>query len=375
MSASSATAAFFISGHGFGHASRQVEIIHAFAAERPDVRILVRSGVSPGLLRRTLTIPFDLLPGPCDTGIVQRTSIEHDDEATVRDAVAFYAAYADRIEAETRELADQRVALIVGDIPPMAFEVAARLHVPSAAIANFTWDWIYETHAGMAEAAPDLVPRMRASYRHATLALELPFSAGFDVFARVQPLPLVARRATRGRADTRAHFGLDPGRPTALLSFGGYGLPTLDLSSIDCLADWTIVTTDRIAAPLGARPAQVRVIAEEAFVSSGFRYEDLVAAVDVVVTKPGYGIIAECISTGTAMLYTSRGAFREYDVLVRALPQYVRSRFIAQTDLVSGRWADALRALLDQPPPPATLAPDGAAHAARALTALLDASR
>ena len=31
-------------------------------------------------------------------------------------------------------------------------------------------------------------------------------------------------------------------------------------------------------------------------------------AADVVVTKPGYGIISECIANDTAILYTSRGA-------------------------------------------------------------------
>ena len=42
------------------------------------------------------------------------------------------------------------------------------------------------------------------------------------------------------------------------------------------------------------------------------------------------------------MLYTSRGQFREYDLLVRQLPGYVRSRFISQDDLFAGRWRDAL---------------------------------
>ena len=90
----SVTVVFFISGHGFGHASREVEIIHALAALRPDVRILIRSAVSPSLLRRTLNVPFDLRSEPCDTGIVQATSVSHDDEATVREAIAFCEAHA-----------------------------------------------------------------------------------------------------------------------------------------------------------------------------------------------------------------------------------------------------------------------------------------
>jgi L-arabinokinase len=106
-------------------------------------------------------------------------------------------------------------------------------------------------------------------------------------------------------------------------------------------------------------------------VDSGYRYEDLVAASDVVITKPGYGILSECASTGTAMLYTSRGRFREYDVLVDALARMVRSRFIAQDDLFAGRWREALEGVLEQPDPALVLPADGADVAAgRILQAL-----
>jgi len=368
------TVAFYISGHGFGHASRQVEIIHAVAARRPDVRILIRSAANPALLRRTLTVPHELRPGPCDTGIIQSSSIEQDDAATVRDATEFYRRYDDRIAAEVGALAGDRVGLIVADIAPIALEVAARLRVPGIAVANFTWDWIYDTHPGMAAAAPWLAPALRDSYRKASLAIELPFAGGFDVFPVRRTAPLVARQATRTPAETRTHFGIDPRRPAVLLSFGGYGLPHLDLTTLDCLDGWTVITTDRIAAPTNALPPAVRLISEDAFVASGFRYEDLVAAADVVLTKPGYGIIAECVSTRTAMLYTSRGSFREYAVLTEQLPAYVRSRFIAPADLLAGRWREALEAVRAQPPAPESMAVDGAEYVARAITAALDAA-
>jgi L-arabinokinase len=368
------TAVFYISGHGFGHASREVEVMRALARLRPNLRLVIRSAVNPALLERTLSVPFELRSGPCDTGIIQATSIAHDDRATIREAAAFYSTYDDRIDAEAGALAGENVTIIAGDIAPIAFEVAARLRVPGVAIGNFTWDWIYETHPGFVDAAPDVIPRLRASYRKATLALELPFAGGFEIFPVVRRLPLVARRATRSRAETRAHFGLPATGRVALLSFGGYGLPNLDLSSVDCLNEWTIVTTDRIAAPTDGLPPGIRLIAETAFVNSGFRYEDLVGASDVVVTKPGYGITAECISTGTAMLYTSRGTFREYDLLVSQLPRFVRCRFITQADLLGGRWRSALEGLVGQAAPPESMATDGAEHAARALSGLLGAS-
>ena len=367
---------FYISGHGFGHASRDVEVINALGALTAEP-IVIRSSVSPDLLARTLRVPYQLIPGICDTGILQPSSITQDDPATVTAALDFYRDFPARVEAEVSTLADVDVRLIVGDIPPLAFATAKRLAVPSIALGNFTWDWIYETHPGFLAAGSHIVELIRQCYRSVDLALELPFAGGFEIFKQVEKLPLVARHASHAPAETRAHFGLPATGRVALLSFGGYGLPALDLATLDCRDDWTIVTTDRVSssAPFdtlrarkvqnsSAAPPHVRMIDERAFLTSPFRYEDLVATADVVVTKPGYGIMAECISTGTGLLYTSRGNFREYDVLVSALPSVLRSHFISHDDLFAGRWRAALEAVLAQPEPPTRPATNGAEVAA-----------
>src|SRR5688572_27360879 len=157
MTMAPASIVFYISGHGFGHASREVEVINAIGAARPDLTIVVRTAVSEALLTRTLRTPVIRLEGPCDTGVIQRDSVTHDDEATIREAVAFQKTMADRVEAEVARLRSFDVRAIVGDIPPMAFDVAACLDVQSIAIANFTWDWIYEWHAEPLRHAPTLL--------------------------------------------------------------------------------------------------------------------------------------------------------------------------------------------------------------------------
>jgi hypothetical protein len=102
----------------------------------------------------------------------------------------------------------------------------------------------------------------------------------------------------------------------------------------------------------------------------GLRYEDLVRAADAVVTKPGYGIIAECAANDTALLYTSRGQFAEYDVLVSAMPRFLRCRFMGHDDLYAGRWLTHLEALRGQPAPPERPRTDGAGVAAAAILAM-----
>jgi L-arabinokinase len=363
------TVLFYISGHGFGHASRDVEIINALG--RRGVRILIRSSVAPVLLARTLRVPYELLPGACDTGVIQVSSIENDDAATVAAAVEFYRDFPARVEADTRALQDRAIGVVVGDIPPLAFEVAARLGVAGVAVGNFTWHWIYETYPGFLPHGAPVLTTIRDAYRKATLALQLPFSDGFDVFGHVTPVPLVARQPSESRETTRRRLGWPLDRKIALASFGGYGLPSLDLGRVDCAADWTVVVTDRVSPAARAVPTHVQYLSETQLGAGGVRYENVIAAVDAVVTKPGYGILSECVSTRTPMLYTSRGAFREYDLLVSQMPRVVRSRFIAREDLLAGRWRLALHALLEQPAPPERMDARGADVAADLISACL----
>ena len=107
--------------------------------------------------------------------------------------------------------------------------------------------------------------------------------------------------------------------------------------------------------------------------AGGLRYEDLVRAVDVVITKPGYGIISDCIANHTAMLYTSRGRFAEYDVMIREMPRYLRCRYLERDAFVEGRWLEGLEALAGTPAPPEEPRTDGADVAARMILERLSA--
>ena len=83
------------------------------------------------------------------------------------------------------------------------------------------------------------------------------------------------------------------------------------------------------------------------------RYEDLVAAVDVIVTKPGYGIyLGVHRERGPRMLYTSRGNFTQVDVMVEQIPRFIRCEYIELEALLAGRWQASLERLQRKPPAP-----------------------
>ncbi len=348
---------FYVSGHGFGHTSRVIEVIHAVLRARPGVRIAVKTAAPRVLFERTLAGRIDLVELECDAGVVQRDSLSIDAAKTVRRAKAFQARLPALAAAEAAFLKKSAVRLVVGDIPPLAFAAAEAAGVPSIGIGNFTWDWIYE---GYPEEAPeDLARDVRRAYEKATLMLRLPMSAGFTGLDTVtRDIPFIARRSNRAQNDVRLTLGLAPrpaGKPLVLMSFGRYGVDGLDARALAALDEYVIATT--IAPPPGSHEARnVLYISEQQLLEEGLQYQDLVRAADVVVATPGYGIISEAIANDTALLYTSRGRFVEYDVLVNEMPRFLRAQFLEQEDLLNGKWAAALESLLHQPRPPRTAA-------------------
>jgi L-arabinokinase len=345
---------FYVSGHGFGHASRSIELIRELRAQRPDVRVVVRTSVPRWLFAPIVGEAVQVQALETDTGVVQIDSLHLDEERTARDAGRFFADFDRRAAIEGALIQGVGANLVAGDIPPLAFAAAARAGVPSVAIGNFTWDWIYSIYPAFEREAPDVIPAIRRAYATATRALRLPLHGGFEAMTGcVRDIPFIARRSTRDPADTRRRLGIDGDRPVLLPSFGGYGA-NLPLEALRRSEQFTIIEAVR-------EPPE------------GLLYQDLVAAADVVVSKPGYGIVSECVANDTALLYTSRGRFIEYDLFVAEMPRLLRCRYISQEDLAAGRWTDAIDALLAQPHTRERATIDGAAVAVRELLSMTGA--
>lgn len=361
---------FAISGHGFGHASRQTEIIRGLHRRRPDVNIRVRTSAPRWLFDRALDFPFSFDPVELDTGVVQVDSLEVDVHASIARAAAFHRTLAARAAAEACALTAAGADLVVADVAPLACAAAARANVPAIVIGNFTWDWIYTGYPETAARAPDLVPTLRDAYASAAAAWRLPLHGGFGAFETIVDIPLVARRSAREPEDVRRLLGLPHDRRLALFAFGRYGVRAVDWSEIARIRHCHVVFTTGPHAARGPEGHPFTTLDEGALAARGIAFEDLVAAVDVVVTKPGYGMIAECAANDTAMLYTSRGRFPEYEVLVAGLPALTRAAFIDHEELFAGRWQEHLDRLLAQPrPAPPTV--NGAQVVADALAARL----
>ncbi len=96
-------------------------------------------------------------------------------------------------------------------------------------------------------------------------------------------------------------------------------------------------------------------------------FADALASVDLVITKPGFGIVSECIANAKPIIYTDRKDFLEYPLLVEGIKHHCQHAFIASSDLYSGNLAPAIKAIQTAPLPTQTMPRGGAEIAAELI--------
>jgi L-arabinokinase len=357
----------YISGHGFGHASRVMEVLNALWLRRPDLTVTIRTPAARWIFDFNLLGRFDHAHSRLDVGAVQHDSLSVDPEGTLQAYADILTRKEALIGAEVNALARCRPHLVFADIPGLAFDIAARLGIPAVAMTNFSWDWIYADYVRDFPAYTNVVEDLRVSYAHATLLLRLPLHGDLSAFPRIRDIPFVARKARLTRADVRRRLCLPHDERIVLLSFGGIGVALRRAPAAPPGVSFISNQTPSSSPP----PPWCRAIQTAAMAAAEVRYEDLVAASDAVITKPGYGIVAECIANGTPMVYTPRGRFAEYACLIPGIETHLPHALISNDDLYMGRWRQSLEAVFAQPRRTPDIDTCGAGVAADALLGLL----
>lgn len=351
---------FYITSHGFGHATRQIEIINHIPGDA-DVEVVTEA--PEWLFRKSISRPFDYTPLLHDFGVAQTDSLNQDLPLTLRRWNELLERYPAMLDAEAARLGRAGADRIAGDISPFAPAVAGRMGVESVITANFSWDWIFQAFLPREPAFQAVIDRVSEWYAETSLLLRTPLAGDLSVFPRIADIPLVVRRSNKSREEARAMLGLGMDERVVLATFGGHGVQTLPREAFAKRREIRFLAFDPALEGLD----NVNVIDARAHY-----HPDLVRASDLAFTKLGYGIVTECIAHRVPMAHPPRADFPEYDVLERDSAMHVPTRRIEMEDFRSGRWgfledwAEWRETSPDERPAPA-VGLNGGAEAARIL--------
>lgn len=333
--------AYYITAHGYGHGTRSCDILRAVRELDPALPITVISDLPREFLASRLPgAGWSFLPGRFDVGMVQRDSIKVDVAATLAECRALLEAAPMLQQQQESFLRSAGVRAVVSDIPAIPLAAARACGLPALAVGNFAWDWIYDEFAAGDPAWRPAVDHFRQRYALCDLLLRLPFAEPMSSFPRKHDIGVPARPGTQRRADLAARTGADPAKPWVLLSFTSLDWSPAALDRVLSLRDWDFFTVRPLAwAGHNLHAVDRREIP----------YSDVLASCDVVLTKPGFGVLAECAVNDKPMIFVERTDFREYPILEAAVRRHFRHAYLPAEQLYRGELREALEAVAAAP--------------------------
>ncbi len=185
--------------------------------------------------------------------------------------------------------------------------------------------------------------------------------------AGAERVPPVARRPRASRAAIRRRLEIDAGPQAVLLTMGGVSWRYAFLDRLRELPEIFFVVFSGVERP--ARRGNVLQLPDR----SPVFLPDLIAAVDGVVGKIGYGTTAECYSAGQRYAFVTRSRFPESPVLARFVELHLPAMAIEPEAFAAGSWLADLPGLLIRHRPRAVLE-NGADRAAELVAEALPLS-
>ena len=322
--------AVYISGHGYGHLAQLAPVLERLAELRPESRFLIRCALPESEIRARLSIDFTLEQSPVDVGVVQKSAIEEDPHASLVQLRNWVAGMDEQLLHEHVLMQQFQPSVILSDISPLAFPLARALSVPGIALASLDWHSIY---SHWLHADDPCLLALAAAYSSCDLLLKPPMSMDMKVFKHYKDISLVVSGA-RKRIDPMPAEK----RRKALVLFGGCGQPVFDMQALAVMDEWLFLIPG--AGP--DRPDNVQDIS----IDSEMRAADWMAFVDVVVCKPGYGVLAECWSAGKPIAWVERPYFPEFPMLKRWLDDAMPAAGMSRCSFRKGHWQQAMTAAI-----------------------------
>ncbi|MEB3182217.1 MAG: glycosyl transferase [Nostocaceae cyanobacterium] len=336
-----------ITNHGFGHATRTAYLASTIQKLYPEVLLILTTTAPRWLLDSYMEGDFIHRPRAFDLGVVQSDSLSMDKAATLEKLRHIRDIQRSLIAGEVNFIKQNRVNLILADIPPLAAPIAKAAGVPCWMVSNFGWDFIYRDWGGEFNEIADWISEC---YQGCDRLFRLPFHEAMSAFPNITDVGLTGSSPRFNSDELRYNFQINqPPEKTILLTFGGMGLQAIPYYNLQQFSDYQFITFDQSAPDL---PNLIKIT------DYTYRPVDFMPLCGRVISKPGYGTFAEAVQLGLPIVSMTRDDFAEAQFLLEGISNYNSHQILKPEEFFQGNW-DFLREHPQSPRLSEPLAKDG----------------
>ncbi len=349
-----------VSGHGFGHAAQVAPVLNALGQLVPNLTAILRTTVPAGFFEPRLTIPWQLSVAQQDVGCVQDGPLKIDVPGTWAAHRSLHADWGAKVQTEAALIRSAGPACVLSDVSHLAMAAGASTGIATIGMCSLSWDLVLEPFIDPeVDDQSGILRQIREAYAQADYFLRVAPGTAMTPFRNMRDIGPIAEPSEPLPKQLRDAIGAEPSDRIVLVGFGGIPLRHIPFPHMESLPSYRFIVDG--AVPDGL--ARVTSLA-----ALGWPFKQVLASVDLILTKPGYGTFVEAVALGRAVVYVRRYNFADEDSLVAYLQLHGRGAELSLADFLDGRWAETFQQAFDQsirqPPPPLS----GAADAAHILT-------
>jgi hypothetical protein len=327
-----------ITNHGFGHATRTASVVATIQRLYPEILIILVTTAPRWLLDSYIQGDFIHRPRAFDVGVIQSDGITMDKVATLEKLQQIREQQRQIIASEVSFIRQNRVGLVLADIPPLATLIAQAADIPCYMMSNFGWDFIYRAWG---EEFSEIADWIGQCFSQCDRLFRLPFHESMSAFPNMTDVGLTGGSPRYDLEQLRTEFGLQaPVNQTILLTFGGLGLAQIPYTNLQQFPDWQFITFDRNAPDL---PNLIKIT------NQNYRPVDFMPLCGRIVSKPGYGTFAEACRMQTPIVSITRDDFAESAVLLAGIRNHAYHQILQPAEFLESDWS-----FLHQNPQPPT---------------------
>jgi L-arabinokinase len=182
-------------------------------------------------------------------------------------------------------------------------------------------------------------------------------------FPCIEDIPLVATPGKNQRDRIAEITGCDRNKKWILLSFTTLDWNEEALAKVEEISGCEFFTV----LPLAWERKNIHVLDREQVT-----FPDVVASMDAVISKPGFGILSDCMVNRKPLIYADRKNFLEYPILEAAIRKHLRHVHIPADHLYRGDLQESLDSIEKCPEPKSHPEQGGDHIAADRIAAFLD---
>ncbi len=344
-----------VSAHGFGHFAQTALVLNALHELNPGLRITLRSRLPRELIRTRLRMPVDIVEDSADFGMLMDSALDVRLEDSFEAYRHLHRDWARQVAGEVEKLRNIGPDRVLANIPYLTLAAAAEAGIPAFAFCSLNWADIFWDYFSGRSGAQAIHEQMLTAYDSAETFFCPEPSMPMPLLHNCLRVGSVAALGQERRMHLERRFGLT-GKRLVLVVPGGIHTD-IDMERWPCHPDLCWVP----AWPVDSRRDDILPA-----VATGLEFTDLLTSCDLVLTKPGYGIVTEAVCNGKPVLFVRRGDWAEEPFLVDWLLRHGRAVEVSRQQFFNGQVIDELEALLGEPPSAPPLA-DGAMEIARHL--------